>query len=120
MQYKLLFLLVLSGLFSRSFSQFQENIPKAKPIPPNAASMFKVLERPVGTYTGTSPVNFSLCSITSGDLSADISLNYNSTGGIKVEELSSCVGLGFSLADGAGRITQMVRGKPDDQLGLIK
>ncbi len=29
------------------------------------------------------------------------------------------MGLGFSLADGAGRITQMVRGKPDDQLGLI-
>ncbi|WP_160715068.1 hypothetical protein [Chitinophaga solisilvae] len=103
-----------------TLGQYQQHLPKAKPIPPNAAAMFKVLERPLGTFTGTIPISFPLCSVNSGPLSANISLSYNNTGGIRVEELSGCVGLGFSLADGAGRITQMVNGKPDDsQLGML-
>ncbi len=114
MQLKCICLLMLTGVFNASFSQYQQNLPQAKPIPPNAAAMFKVLERPLGTFTGTIPINFPLCSVTSGSLSADISLNYTSTGGIRVEELSSCVGLGFNLSDGGGRVTQMVKGKPDD------
>jgi hypothetical protein len=101
------------------FAQYQDKTPQVKPIPPDAAAMFKVLERPIGTYTGTVPVNFPLYTLSSGTLSANISLNYNSTGGIRVEELASSAGLGFSLADGAGRITQLVRDKPDDQNGLI-
>jgi YD repeat-containing protein len=100
-------------------AQFQAEMPLAKPIPPNAAAMFKVLERPLGSYTGTVPINFPLASITSGPLTANISLNYNSTGGIRVAELSGCVGLGFSLADGGGRITQQIRGKPDDEGGIL-
>src|SRR5262249_35701909 len=104
----LLFLLVSSCLMG--YAQFQENTPAPKPIAPNAASLFKVLDCPLGTFTGTIPISFPLCRVTSGPLSADVALNYTSTGGIKVEELASCVGLGFHLADGAGRITQMVRG----------
>lgn len=101
-------------------AQYQENLPEAKPIPPNAAAMFKVLERPVGTYTGTIPINFPLCGVSSGRLTANLSLDYNSTGGIKVEELGGPIGLGFNLSDGGGRITQMVRGKrPDDWGGIL-
>jgi len=113
-------LLILSFIFCglHGKAQFQEGVPQAKPIPPNAASMFKVLERPLGTFTGTVPINFPLCHVTSGPLTADVSLTYSSTGGIRVEELSSSVGLGFNLADGAGRITQQVRGQPDDSYGL--
>ncbi|MBO9205410.1 MULTISPECIES: RHS repeat domain-containing protein [Niastella] len=103
----LLFPFVLSA-------QYQQNLPQPKPIPPNAAALFKVLERPLGTFTGTIPINFPLCNVNSGSLSADLSLNYTATGGLKVEELSSCVGLGFNLSDGGGRITQQVRGQPDD------
>lgn len=103
-----------------SFSQYQENLPEARPIPPNAAAMFKVVDRPVGTYTGTIPISFPLCGVGSGPLSASLSLDYNSTGGIKVEELGGPIGLGFTLADGGGRITQMVRGKrPDDWGGIL-
>jgi YD repeat-containing protein len=100
-------------------AQFQAEMPLAKPIPPNAAAMFKVVERPLGSYTGTVPVSIPLCSVTSGSLSADIALNYTSTGGIRVAELPGCVGLGFSLADGGGRITQQIRGKADDEQGIL-
>lgn len=74
-----------------------------------------MLERPVGNYTGTVPVSFPLISIQSGPLSAALSLEYNSTGGIRVEEAPGCVGLGFSLSDGAGRIVQTVNGLADDR-----
>ncbi|HJU45211.1 MAG TPA: hypothetical protein VJ647_00445, partial [Chitinophagaceae bacterium] len=92
----------------------QDNLPQVKPLLPNAASLFKVLDRPIGTFTGTAPVEFSLCGVGSGPLSTSLSLSYNGTGGIRVEEAASCVGLGFSLNDGGGRITQMVRGQGDD------
>jgi YD repeat-containing protein len=108
------FLVLILCMVTQGFSQYQQNLPQPKPIPPNAAAMFKVLERPLGTFTGTMPISFPLCSVSSGSLSADLSLNYTTTGGIKVEELASCVGLGFSLSDGGGRITQQVRGWPDD------
>jgi YD repeat-containing protein len=114
-----LLLLLLQLTICRA--QFQADIPEAKPIPPNAASMFKVLDRPLGTFTGTIPVNVPICRVTSGPLSADVALNYTSTGGIRVEELASAVGLGFNLADGAGRITQQVKGLPDDEeLGRLQ
>ncbi|WP_299556791.1 RHS repeat domain-containing protein [Seonamhaeicola sp.] len=118
-----IFLMLVVLLFSMNegFTQsFQDKIPQVKPIPPDAAALFKVLERPIGTFTGTVPVSFPLCEIGSGPLKASLSLNYNSTGGIRVEELASSVGLGFSLNDGGGRITQIVRGLPDDHTnGLL-
>lgn len=107
------FVLLLFG--QPGAGQYQENLPRAKPIPPNAAALFKTLERPLGTYTGTIPISFPLCSVSSGALTADVSLNYTGTGGIKVEELSGSTALGFNLADGGGRITQMVKDKPDDE-----
>ncbi len=120
MQLKCICLLLLTGVFNISFSQYQQNLPQPKPIPPNAAAMFKVLERPLGAFTGTIPISFPLCSVSSGSLTADLSLNYTTTGGIKVEELASCVGLGFQLSDGGGRVTQQVRGLPDDwSLGML-
>lgn len=111
--YRFPFILFLLLAYGHGYTQYQVNLPASKPIPPNAAAMFKVLERPLGTYTGTVPVSFPLCSLVSGSLSADISLNYTATGGIRVEEMGSCVGLGFNLSDGAGRITEIVRGQPD-------
>jgi YD repeat-containing protein len=111
--------LFIYGIGLHVFSQSLEKYPLPKPLPPNAASLFKVLERPVGSYTGTVPVNIPVCAVSSGALTADVSLNYNSTGGIKVEEIGGSAGLGWSLSDGAGRITQMVKGLPDDMGGML-
>ena len=120
MRLKKFILFCWASIAFTGFAQYQENLPQAKPIPPNAAAMFKVLERPVGTYTGTIPISFPLYGVSSGSLTANLSLDYNSTGGIKVEELGGPIGLGFNLSDGGGRITQVVRGKrPDDWGGIL-
>lgn len=111
---KLIFISLL-GLYLPGFAQFQQNVPLVKPISPDAAAMFKVLEKPIGSYTGTVPVNFPLMSLNTGELTAGLSLNYNSTGGIRVEEIASWVGLGFSLSDGAGRIIQTINSLADDR-----
>lgn len=110
--YLFLQLVVASTIPFTGIAQYQK-IPQVSPIPPNAAAMFKVLERPLGSYTGTIPVSFPLGSISSGKLTANLSLDYNSTGGIRVEEQAGSVGLGFSLNDGGGRVVQMIRDKDD-------
>lgn len=73
--------LFVCGIGLHVFSQTLEKYPLPKPLPPNAASLFKVLERPVGSYTGTVPVNIPVCAVASGAFAASVSLNYNSTGG---------------------------------------
>src|SRR5215217_780282 len=116
MKYFYLLSIWLCLIYAESASaQAPDNVPQVKPVPPDAAAMFKVFERPLGTYTGTIPISFPLTGLSSGGLSANVSLNYNSTGGVKMEEMASSVGLGFSLSDGAGRITQVVRKYPDDR-----
>lgn len=114
MRSKNLFILSLLSISTKCIAQFQQNIPQVKPLSPDVTAMFKVLERPTGSFTGTVPVNFPLLSLSSGPLQTGLSLSYSGTGGIRVEEIASCVGLGFSLADGAGRIVQTINSLPDD------
>ena len=84
---KYLLTFVFLWAFLSGKTQFQERYSGGQtPYLRMPASLFKVLDRPLGTYTGTIPVNFPLCKVTSGPLSADVALNYNSTGGISVEE----------------------------------
>ncbi|SMC74976.1 hypothetical protein [Pedobacter africanus] len=101
------------------YAQAQEvRIPVVKPVSPSAAGIFKTLERPIGSYTGTVPVNFPLFKITSGSLETSIALDYNNTGGIRVEEIATNVGLGFNLSAG-GRITRIQKGGiSDDEPGI--
>jgi len=110
MRSKLLMLICTCSVIANA----QDRVPEVKPLPPNAAALFKVLERPTGTFTGTVPVQFPLCGVNSGGVSSSLSLSYNGTGGIRVEEAASCVGIGFGLNDGGGRITQIVHGQGDD------
>lgn len=114
-----LFLFFILGL--AGYSQVNPiDVPKTTPLPPNLASLFKVLERPIGASTGTIPVDFPLCGITSGALSANLSLSYTSTGGIKARERAGSVGLGFILNGGGGSITQFINDRSDDsQSGML-
>jgi len=78
---------------------------------PNAASLGKFLEVPVGEYTGVPNVGIPMWQIKDGDISLDISLSYHA-GGIKVDDIASWVGAGWSLNAG-GTISRVVRGLPD-------
>lgn len=59
-------------------------------------------------------ISYELYNISNGTISVPISLTYNGAGGIKVNEIASRVGLGWSLSAG-GHISRIVVGYPDDE-----
>ncbi len=81
------------------------------PPPPNAAGLGKFGEVPVGTYTGIPEINIPLYELKGRELSLPISLTYHA-GGLKVEEISSWVGAGWSLNAG-GAISRSINGFTD-------
>jgi len=80
---------------------------------PNASSLGKFGEVPVGYYTGVPNISVPIYEATSGPLKVPVSLDYHA-GGVRVEELASNVGLSWALQAG-GIITRGVRGLPDHQ-----
>lgn len=79
---------------------------------PTASALGQYGNVPVGLYTGSAQVNIPLYEIKEGALSLPIALSYNS-GGCKVADMASWVGLGFSLNAG-GCITRSVFDLPDE------
>ncbi len=105
---------VVFGLISVNvcLSQSAPELKTLTPPSPNASSLGKYGEIPVSLYTGIPNISIPLHTVKSRSLELPISLSYHA-GGIKVEEISSWVGLGWSLSSG-GVITRSVRGQPDD------
>lgn len=67
---------------------------------------------PVNLSKGTVQVNVPLCELEGYSMRLPVSLSYQ-TSGLKVNDVPSQVGLGWSL-NGGGLITRVVRGRPDD------
>ena len=82
---------------------------------PNAASLGKYGDIPVGYYSGIPNIGVPIHTVKQGPLSVPIGLNYHA-GGLKVGETSSWVGLGWSLQAG-GIISRTVQGKEDEHIG---
>ncbi|GEP49847.1 hypothetical protein FNO01nite_05190 [Flavobacterium noncentrifugens] len=82
------------------------------PLSPEAAAFEKYGEAPVNMYSGTPDISVPLHTIEGRELSLPISLNYDATG-VKVTQISTNVGLGWSINLG-GRISRITNGKPDD------
>lgn len=78
----------------------------------NAASLGKYGDIPVSYHTGTPEISIPIYTVKQGSLSLPISLSYHSSG-VRVSEVASWVGLGWSLNAG-GMITRAVHGGPDD------
>lgn len=81
------------------------------PQPPNVASLLKFNEIPVEYFNGTADVGVPLFNVDENGLNISLGLNYH-TGGIKVSEESSWIGLGWSLPVG-GIIQEIISGNPD-------
>ncbi len=79
---------------------------------PNQAGLVKLQNVPVNAYNGVASVSVPLYTIDAGGGQIPISLQYN-TGGIRVSEEASTVGLGWNLIAG-GSITRVMRGEPDE------
>ncbi len=82
---------------------------------PNAAALGKYGDYPVNSNKGVPSIGIPIYQAQEGPLSLPITLNYHA-GGVKLGEMASWVGLGWSLSAG-GMITRTVQGLPDDKLG---
>lgn len=109
-------LIVLLWISTSSYAQPVNPIIGDVTMPaPNAAALGKYGDIPVSYYTGVPNIGIPIHTVQQGPLSLPISLSYHASG-IKVGELASWVGLGWSLNAG-GMITRMVQGLPDDKTG---
>jgi hypothetical protein len=88
------------------------------PKSPNAVVLDKVDNTPVALATGGVQASFNLYTIKAGKIGIPITLSYHS-GGIKVDEIPTSVGLGWSLNAGAG-ISRTIRGIPDEGIQMNK
>lgn len=108
-------LVLFTALFfsSLTFSQDDLELPNIVPPSPTAYELGKYGQIPVGMFTGTPNVSIPLYNYKAGNLTVPISLSYNSNG-IKVDQLPSNVGLGWSLNAG-GVITRIVKDETDEE-----
>lgn len=113
---RLIFVLAVIFLVNDCWAQDNPvpSVHNVIPPSPNAAALGKYGDLPVSLYTGTTSVDIPIYTVVAGDLKLPISVNYHS-GGIKVEEKASNVGLGWALSAG-GVIARTVRGIPDEAL----
>ncbi len=102
-------------LLNNISAQDDGNLALMKVIPPspNSAALGKFGSVPVSYFTGQANTSIPLFEYGKGVLKGDVSLSY-SPGGIKVEEVSSWVGVGWALNAG-GLITRTIRGIADEK-----
>lgn len=85
--------------------------PQIIPASPDAAGIGKYGAYPVSHYTGVPVISIPLYELNAGEITLPISLSYHASG-IRVDDIASSVGLGWSLNAG-GCISVDVKGKPD-------
>lgn len=108
----LLFLIFFRiGLYAQSGAGMID-IPQVVPPSPNAASLGKYGDIPVGLYTGIPGISVPLYTAYIGKVPLPISLSYYAAG-LRVSELASQVGLGWTLNAG-GAVTRSVNVRPDE------
>ncbi len=86
--------------------------PPVIPPSPDAAALGRYGSTPVGLHTGIPNISIPLHTIKTSRLEVPIAISYHA-GGIKVSELASWIGLGWSLQAG-GVITRSVVNQADN------
>ncbi|MET6996898.1 hypothetical protein [Chitinophaga defluvii] len=83
-------------------TEFYKN-PQLIPQSPDVGTLFKVSDVPMDYTSGSASIKVPLCNISSGKIQIPIIASY-ATGGIKVQDVASSIGLGWGL-DIGGAIT---------------
>lgn len=109
-----IYLALLLIFFNILLAQDNIGLEKSSSISsPNISCLGKFIESPVGYYTGIPQINIPLWNVKIKNVEVPIGLSYHSQG-IKVGQIASNVGLGWSLKAG-GVISRVVKGgAPDD------
>lgn len=94
-----------------------EKIRRDQPNPvgksPNVASLGRFGAYTVNYHNGLPEISIPIYEVTSGNLRVPITLSYHASG-IKMTDMGSWVGLGWSLSAG-GQISRDVKGAPDEE-----
>src|SRR5687767_4295306 len=93
-----------TNLYAQETSTSFRNLVKITPISPEAASLGKFGNIPVGYYTGTPQISIPIYDIKVGSIHLPVSLNYHAAG-IRVDKTSSSVGIGWALS-GSGVVSR--------------
>ncbi|NTE04308.1 hypothetical protein G6M26_06480 [Agrobacterium tumefaciens] len=110
--YCLLLTVLICMYLGKANAQSNTNRPKIIPLTPNAAEFNRYGDYNVNPLTGRPDISIPIYKIISGSLEMPITLSYFA-GGIKVNQVATWVGLGWSLNAG-GIISRSVRGIPDE------
>ncbi|MND36556.1 hypothetical protein D3C80_272140 [compost metagenome] len=89
----------------------QVKLRQVTPPSPQASALGKYGDIPVGNFTGTADISIPIYSLKIKDFTLPVAISYH-TGGIKVEETATNVGLGWALSYG-GNISVSVNGLND-------
>ncbi len=105
--------LLIVGLCAQMWGQQTDPTFKVDlPPTPEAAAMEEYTSVPVDMSTGIPNVSVPIFTVVGKGISVPISLSYHG-GGVRVDEVATWVGLGWSLNAG-GMITRRVKGAPDE------
>lgn len=107
---RLLFFTVVLLHLSGIGQDVNSDVNSFMPPSPTAYELGKYGSHPVSYYRGTTSINIPIYTLEAGTFQLPISLSYNSSG-IKVEDIASWVGLGWSLNAG-GTISISTKGSP--------
>lgn len=110
---KINFILIILFLNFLSYGQKSTEYDYGIPLPPESYQFKKRLLNNVSLYTGQPSIDIPIYTINLDGMEVPISISYN-TGGIKVEEDATSVGLGWSLNIG-GQITRTNHGAADER-----
>lgn len=91
---------------------YTQELPKIIPPSPEISSLGKYVDTPVNLAYGIPNISIPFFSIGTGKVKVPISLSYHASG-VRVSEIASRVGLGWTLNAG-GAISRSVRDIPDD------
>ncbi len=80
---------------------------------PTAMAFHKAGNTDVSLYTGSINVSIPLAAASSKTLASQVVLSYSASNGVKVEEMPTWVGLGWTLNAG-GSVSRVTRGRIDD------
>ncbi|WP_291149931.1 DUF5977 domain-containing protein, partial [Flavobacterium sp. UBA7680] len=118
MRKKILILLTIAFFFCCGIlkSQTTFQTPKLSPPTPELFSLFKFTDIPVSNTTGIPNISLPVYTIKLKDFEFPISLSYHSSG-IRIEEIASNVGLGWTLNSG-GMIYNQVNDLDDNEAGI--
>jgi hypothetical protein len=103
----------MNSITAQVILQSEAKLPQIIPASPDVMAIVKGGELSANLHTGSANATIPIAELKLKGFSFPVSLNYSTTG-MKLEEISSRVGIGWNLNCG-GVITRIVRGKPDEK-----